>query len=164
MIYGAHAIVFSRAPGEARALLEKILDSNKVDAGGGWLIFALPPAEIAVHPTDEAPRTDLYLMCQDIEKTVDELREKGVTFSRAIKEVSWGRVTAIALPGGGELGLYQPRHQTALARPPAAAKGGAKARPKARTKAGAKAGAKAMAASKGRTRSGPSRTGSPRRR
>jgi len=156
MIYGAHALVFSRAPGEARALLEKILDGNTVDAGGGWLIFALPPAEIAVHPTDEAPRTDLYLMCQDIEKTVDELREKGVTFSRAIKEVSWGRVTAIALPGGGELGLYQPRHQTALARPPAGARAGAKA--------GAGAGKKARAASKSRTRSRPSRTGSPRRR
>jgi len=156
MIYGAHALVFSRAPGEARALLEKILDGNTVDAGGGWLIFALPPAEIAVHPTDEAPRTDLYLMCQDIEKTVEELREKGVTFSRAIKEVSWGRVTAIALPGGGELGLYQPRHQTALARPPAGARAGAKA--------GAGAGKKARAASKSRTRSRPSRTGSPRRR
>jgi len=156
MIYGAHALVFSRAPGEARALLEKILDGNTVDAGGGWLIFALPPAEIAVHPTDEAPRTDLYLMCQDIEKTVEELREKGVTFSRAIKEVSWGRVTAIALPGGGELGLYQPRHQTALARPPAGARAGAKA--------GAEAGKKARAASKSRTRSRPSRTGSPRRR
>jgi len=156
MIYGAHALVFSRAPGEARALLEKILDGNTVDAGGGWLIFALPPAEIAVHPTDEAPRTDLYLMCQDIEKTVEELREKGVTFSRAIKEVSWGRVTAVALPGGGELGLYQPRHQTALARPPAGARAGAKA--------GAGAGKKARAASKSRTRSRPSRTGSPRRR
>lgn len=152
MIYGAHALVFSRAPGEARALLEKILDSNKVDAGGGWLIFALPPAEIAVHPTDEAPRTDLYLMCQDIEETVEELREKGVTFSRAIKEVSWGRITAIALPGGGELGLYQPRHQTALARPPAGARTAAKARKKARP------------ASKARTPSRPSRTGSPRRR
>jgi hypothetical protein len=121
MIFGAHSIVFSRAPAEARELLEKILDTNKVDAGGGWTIFALPPAEIAVHPTDGAPRLDLYLMCQDIEKTIGELRAKGVKFSRAVSEESWGRVCAIALPGGGELGLYQPRHPTSLARPRAAA-------------------------------------------
>jgi len=138
MIFGAHAIVYSRAPGEARALLEKILDSNKVDAGGGWMIFALPPAEIAVHPTDGAPRLDLYLMCQDIERTIGELREKGVKFSRAVSEESWGRVCAIALPGGGELGLYQPRHPTALARPSASAS--AKAKPRGMRAATLKAG------------------------
>ncbi len=126
MIYGAHALVYSRAPGEARALLEKILGTTKVDAGGGWLIFALPPAEIAVHPTDGAPGIDLYLMCQDIEKTILELREKGVKFSRPVREVSWGRVTAIALPGGGELGLYQPRHATPLAKPRSAGTAGGK--------------------------------------
>jgi len=121
MIFGAHAIVFSRMPEEARALLEKILGGSKVDAGGGWIILALPPAEIAVHPTDGAPRLDLYLMCQDIQETIGELRAKGVKFSRAVSEESWGRYCAIALPGGGELGLYQPRHPTALARPRAAA-------------------------------------------
>ncbi len=133
MIYGAHALVFSRLPGEARALLETILGDTTVDAGGGWLIFALPPAEIAVHPTDGAPRMELYLMCQDIEKTINELRAKGVKFSRAISEVSWGRVSAIALPGGGELGLYQPRHPTALERPPGAVKAGRPA-PRARSR------------------------------
>lgn len=125
MIYGAHALVYSRAPEKARALLEKVLGTATVDAGGGWLIFALPPAEIAVHPTDGAPRIDLYLMCQDIEKTILALREKGVKFSRPVHDESWGRVTAIALPDGGELGLYQPRHASPLARP-SASKSGAK--------------------------------------
>ena len=146
MIYGAHALVFSRAPGEARALLEKILDGNRVDAGGGWLIFALPPAEIAVHPTDGTPRLDLYLMCQDIEKTILELREKGVKFSQPVREVSWGRVTAIALPGGGELGLYQPRHATPLGRP---ATSGRKTGPKGRARTnGSPAGRPRAAAAK----------------
>jgi len=129
MIFGAHAIVYSRAPEEVRELLGKVLGSTHVDAGGGWLIFALPPAEIAVHPTDGTPGLDLYLMCQDIEKTITELREKGVKFSRPVQEASWGRTTAFALPGGGELGLYQPRHPTAFARPSANGSGrAAKAR------------------------------------
>ena len=118
MIYGAHALIYSRAPAEARALLATILDPvDTVDAGGGWLIFALPPSEIAVHPTTGAPGIDLYLMCQDIEKTILALREKGVTFTKPVQDVSWGRVCAIALPGGGELGLYQPRHASPVDRP-----------------------------------------------
>ena len=128
MIYGAHALVYSRAPAEARALLEKVLGTTRVDAGEGWLIFALPPSEIAVHPTDGAPRIDLYLMCQDIEKTILELREKGVKFSKPVHDESWGRVTAIALPDGGELGLYQPRHASPVARPSAGLKSTAKPR------------------------------------
>jgi hypothetical protein len=119
MIYGAHALLYSRAPAQTRAVLDLVLGTKTVDAGGGWLIFALPPSEIAVHPTDGAPRTDLYLMCQDIEKTILELREKGVKFSKPIHDESWGRVTAIALPDGGELGLYQPRHASPVARPSA---------------------------------------------
>jgi hypothetical protein len=122
MIFGAHALIYSRAPGEARALMDKILGGTPVDAGGGWLIFALPPSEIAIHPTDGAPGIDLYLMCQDIEKTILELREKGVTFSRPVHDESWGRVSAIALPGGGELGIYQPRHASPVARPKTASK------------------------------------------
>jgi len=150
MIYGAHALVYSRAPGETRAILEKVLEgTKKVDAGGGWMIFALPPAEIAVHPTDGAPGIDLYLMCQDIEKTITELREKGVTFSRAVSEESWGRVSAIALPGGGELGLYQPRHATPLGRPPA--------------RAGAKSRAGPSASRSGSRRAASSKGGRPRR-
>jgi hypothetical protein len=119
MIFGAHAIIFSKAPEEARALLKKVLGSKSIDAGGGWLIFPLPPAEIAVHPTDGAPEHQLYLMCEDIEATIADLRAKGITFTRAVHDERWGRITAIALPGGGELGLYQPRHPMALARPSA---------------------------------------------
>jgi hypothetical protein len=126
MIYGAHALVYSRAPAETRAVLDIVLGTRNVDAGGGWLIFALPPSEIAVHPTDGASRIDLYLMCQDIEKTILELREKGVKFSKPIHDESWGRVTAIALPDGGELGLYQPRHASVVARPSAGSKSAAK--------------------------------------
>jgi hypothetical protein len=126
MIYGAHALVYSRAPAETRAVLDIVLGTRNVDAGGGWLIFALPPSEIAVHPTDGASRIDLYLMCQDIEKTILQLREKGVKFSKPIHDESWGRVTAIALPDGGELGLYQPRHASPIARPSAGPKSSAK--------------------------------------
>jgi hypothetical protein len=126
MIFGAHAVIFSKAPQETRALLKKVLGTRSIDAGGGWLIFALPPAEIAVHPTDGAPEHQLYLMCEDIEATITELRAKGITFTRAVRDVSWGRVTAVALPGGGELGLYQPRHPTALERPSAAKPVGSK--------------------------------------
>ncbi len=128
MIYGAHALVYSRAPDQTRDLLDTILGTKTVDAGGGWLIFALPPSEIAVHPTDGAPHTDMYLMCQDIEATILRLREKGVKFTKAVQDVSWGRVTAIALPDGGELGLYQPRHASPVPRPGASAKPAAKAR------------------------------------
>ena len=126
MIFGAHAIVFSRAPGEARSLLKNIMGGRTIDAGGGWLIFALPPAEIAVHPTDGTPGVQLYLMCQNIEETITELRAKGIKFTQAVQEASWGRFTAIALPGGGELGLYQPRHATAFARPSASKSSGRK--------------------------------------
>jgi hypothetical protein len=119
MIFGAHAIIFSKAPEEARQLLKTVLDTRSVDAGGGWLIFSLPPAEMAVHPTDGTPSQQVYLMCEDIEATIDELRSKGIKFTQAVREASWGRITAIALPGGGELGLYQPRHPMALTRPSA---------------------------------------------
>jgi hypothetical protein len=127
MIYGAHALLYSRAPERTRAVLDIVLGTRTVDAGGGWLIFALPPSEIAVHPTDGTPRADLYLMCQDIEKTILELREKGVTFTKPVRDESWGRVTAIALPDGGELGLYQPRHASPVPRPSAGSKSTARA-------------------------------------
>src|SRR5271169_188627 len=96
VIFGAHAVIFSKAPQDARALLKTVLGTRSVDAGAGWLIFALPPAEIAVHPTDGAPEHQLYLMCEDIEATITELRAKGITFTQAVRDVSWGRVTAIA--------------------------------------------------------------------
>jgi len=133
MIFGAHAVIFSKAPEEARLLLKKVLGSTSIDAGGGWLIFPLPPAEIAVHPTDGTPEHQLYLMCEDIEATITELRAKGITFTKAVRDERWGRITAIALPGGGELGLYQPRHPMAVVRPkakPRSVAGKKKAAPK----------------------------------
>jgi predicted enzyme related to lactoylglutathione lyase len=113
MITGAHAIVFSRDADALRAFFANVLELPSVDAGGGWLIFALPPAEVAAHPSDEAGAYELYLMCDDIRATVAQLREKGATFSRDVSDEGWGLVTAIDLPGGGELGLYQPRHPIA---------------------------------------------------
>jgi predicted enzyme related to lactoylglutathione lyase len=112
VITGAHSIIHTPDPDGVRAFFRNVLELPSVDAGHGWLIFALPPAEVAAHPTDGASRHELYLMCDDIDATVAELRRKGVEFSRPIDEERWGRVTAIGLPGGGEIGLYEPRHPT----------------------------------------------------
>jgi hypothetical protein len=95
-----------------RAFLRDVLGFESVDAGGGWLIFALPPAELAAHPSDGDTRLELYLMCDDVEVTVAELQAKGVEFTRAVRDEGWGLVTAMRVPGGGELGLYEPRHPT----------------------------------------------------
>ena len=85
-----------------------------MDAGAGWLIFALPPAELAAHPGEGPGRHELYLMCDDIETTVRDLEHKGVEFARPVSDEGFGLLTAIRMPGGGELGLYEPRHPTAL--------------------------------------------------
>jgi predicted enzyme related to lactoylglutathione lyase len=114
MIIGAHAILYSKKADEVRAFFRDILKYPFVDAGHGWLIFALPPAELAVHPAENEQYHELYLMCDDIEKTISDLKSRGVTFLRPVQDASFGRVTAIQLPGGLELGLYQPRHPTAL--------------------------------------------------
>ena len=99
-----------------RALFRDVLGFSSVDAGHGWLIFALPPAELGIHPAEEDGQgsAELYLMCDDLESTVAELRNKSVELARPVSDQGWGRVTAIRLPGGGELGLYEPRHPTAL--------------------------------------------------
>jgi predicted enzyme related to lactoylglutathione lyase len=112
VITGAHVINFTRDPERVRAFVRDVLGFASVDAGGGWLIFALPPAELAVHPAEDDSCYELYLMCDDIEATVDELKRKGVEFTRPISDERWGLVTAFALPGGGELALYEPRHPT----------------------------------------------------
>jgi hypothetical protein len=109
MITGVHAIQFTPDADGLRAFLRDVLELRSVDAGGGWLIFGLPPAELAAHPSDEIA-TQLYLMCDDIEATTAELQAKGVELTREVSDEGWGLVTAIALPGGGELGLYEPRH------------------------------------------------------
>ena len=112
MITGAHSIIYTSDADGVRAFFRDVLELPHVDAGHGWLIFALPPAEVAAHPTDAAGRHELYLMCDDIHAAVEELGAKGVEFSRPIEEERWGLVTAIRLPGGVELGLYEPRHPT----------------------------------------------------
>jgi catechol 2,3-dioxygenase-like lactoylglutathione lyase family enzyme len=110
MITGAHAIVYSSDADADRAFFRDVLGFPSVDAGGGWLIFALPPAELAAHPAEQSGRHELYLMCDDVEATVAELELKGVEFSGPVSEQGFGLLTAIKLPGGGELGLYEPRH------------------------------------------------------
>jgi hypothetical protein len=111
LITGVHAIIFGGDPDAAREFFRDTLELQSVDAGGGWLIFALPPAELAVHPTDEGPHHELFLMCDDIDATVEELTRKGIEFTQDISDQPWGLATAFRLPGGGELGLYEPRHQ-----------------------------------------------------
>ena len=110
MITGAHAIVYSRDADADRAFFRDVLGFPSVDAGGGWLIFALPPAELAAHPADAGGRHELYLMCDEIESTVAELQAKGVEFTAPVSDQGFGLLTSIRLPGGGELGLYEPRH------------------------------------------------------
>jgi predicted enzyme related to lactoylglutathione lyase len=114
VITGVHAIVFGTDADAVRAFFRDVLELESVDAGGGWLIFALPPAELAAHPTNGDLHHELYLMCDDIEATVAELGGKGVEFTGPVSDEGFGLVTAIRLPGGGELGLYEPRHPTAL--------------------------------------------------
>ena len=113
MIDGSHMILFSADPEADRAFFADVLEFPNVDAGGGWLIFALPPAEVAMHPAEGPGSQELYFMCDDIDATISELRAKGVEFTAGIAEERWGRVTRFRLPGGGEVGMYQPHHPRA---------------------------------------------------
>jgi catechol 2,3-dioxygenase-like lactoylglutathione lyase family enzyme len=113
MIFGAHVILYSNDVEADRAFFQDILGFSSVDAGHGWLIFALPPAELAVHPADEDVRNEVYLMCTDLKAQMIALREKGVSCSE-VDEARWGSVTRIRLPGGGNIGLYQPNHPSPL--------------------------------------------------
>jgi hypothetical protein len=114
MIIGIHALVYSKHADAVRAFLRDILELPSVDAGGGWPIYALPPAEIAVHPSDAPDKHELYLICDDLDSTVATLAAKGVSVSTPIKEERWGRVTSIKIADGSLLGIYQPKHPTAL--------------------------------------------------
>jgi len=116
MIFGAHVIVYSQDAEADRAFLRDILGFKSVDAGHGWLIFALPPAEVAVHPDEANDRHELYFMCEDLKAEISALKKKGVACSELHKE-RWGSITRISLPGGGQIGLYQPKHPMALALP-----------------------------------------------
>ncbi len=116
MIHGVHALIYTRRAGAVREFFRKVLKFTAVDAGHGWLLFALPPAELGIHPTAGKSSCELYLMCEDIEKTVAAMKKKGVKFAGGITTAAWGRVTTIRLPGGVAMGLYEPRHPTAMAR------------------------------------------------
>ena len=115
MVFGAHVIVYSKDAEADRAFLRDVLGFPSVDAGHGWLIFALPPAEVAVHPAEENGRHELYFVCDDLQAEMAALAKKGVSCSEVHQE-RWGSLTTIGLPGGGRVGLYQPKHPMALAR------------------------------------------------
>jgi hypothetical protein len=108
-ITGAHAIIYSTDADADRALLKDVFNFKHVDVGGGWLIFALPPAEVAVHPSGENDVHELYLMTDDVEGFVKAMKQRGVACA-AVEDKGWGRLTQITLPGGGTLGVYEPRH------------------------------------------------------
>jgi predicted enzyme related to lactoylglutathione lyase len=110
VINGIHAIVFSPEAEKVRAFFADVLGMPAVDAGGGWLIFALPPAELAVHPADGVGHHELYLMCDDIQATLAELSGKGAEVTRDVSDQGWGLLAAIRLPDGSELPVYEPRH------------------------------------------------------
>jgi len=125
MINGVHLLLYSRDPEADRVCLRDVLGFRSVDVGEGWLIFALPPAELGIHPGDgkfverhadqELSGSVVYLMCDDLRATIDALNSKGAK-TTDIVQAGWGVTTTIRLPGGGGLGLYEPRHATALQR------------------------------------------------
>src|SRR5207302_7508488 len=100
-ISGVHALIYSSKPDQMRAFFRDVLELPSVDAGGGWLIFALPPAELAAHPAEESGRHELYLMCDDIHATIAELEAKGVEFAGPVQEAGFGLLTSLRVPGGG---------------------------------------------------------------
>jgi catechol 2,3-dioxygenase-like lactoylglutathione lyase family enzyme len=113
MINGAHVVIYSKDADADRAFLKDTLNLPFVDVGHGWLIFALPPSEVACHPADENNNHEFFLMCDDLKATISDLAAKGIRCSE-VQAQPWGSLTKIQLPGGGALGLYEPRH----ARPP----------------------------------------------
>ncbi len=109
MIIGAHTIIFSKDPEADRTFLKDVLKLSYVDTGEGWLIFALPPAELGVHPYKRNNVHRLYLMCEDINAFIEAMKQRGIRYDPVV-EAEWGLLTNISLPGGGKLGIYQPRH------------------------------------------------------
>jgi len=136
MLIGAHAIIYSKDSEADRTFLKDVLGFPHVDVGGGWLIFGLPPSEVAVHPADDNGTHELYLMTDDVEGFVADMQDKGLACD-AISNQGWGMLTSVTMPGGGKLGVYQPRHASppqatakAAAKKPAKKKPAAKAKPK----------------------------------
>ena len=115
MISGAHVVLYTKDPEADRAFFRDVLDFKSVDAGRGWLIFALPAAEAAFHPAEENGGHELFFMCDDLEAEMAALSKKNVAFSE-IQEARWGSIVKMRLPGGSDISLYQPKHATALGR------------------------------------------------
>jgi hypothetical protein len=127
MIIGAHSIVYSKNSTADRAFLRDVLGLPSVDAGDGWLIFGLPPSEVAVHPSEKNDVHEFYLMCDDVEALIADLAKRNVTCS-PVRNMGWGVLTQVSLPGGGKLGIYQPRHARPKAAPAARSAGFTSAR------------------------------------
>jgi catechol 2,3-dioxygenase-like lactoylglutathione lyase family enzyme len=113
MIHGAHVIIYSKDAEADRAFFRDVLKYEAADAGRGWLIFALPPAELAVHPSEENDVHELFLMCDDVQAIIAEMKKQNVECS-PVDEQRWGSITRLTLPGGGKLGIYQPKHASPL--------------------------------------------------
>jgi hypothetical protein len=124
MIIGAHSIIYSKNPDADRAFLRDVLRLTNVDVGGGWLIFGLPPAEVAVHPSEKNDVHEFYLMCDDVQALITEMNQHGIDCG-PVNNLGWGVMTHLMLPGGGKLGVYQPRH----GRPPVMSTGKAMKKP-----------------------------------
>jgi catechol 2,3-dioxygenase-like lactoylglutathione lyase family enzyme len=157
VIVGTHAIVYAKDADRARAFFRDVLGLRHVDAGEGWLIFRLPPAEVGVHPGEESGRHELYLVCDDVRRTVRDLEKKGVRFLEPVADRGWGLLTTLEIPGGGAMGLYEPRHPTTF--PRRAVTKGAR-RPKAKRRAAA---TKSPARRPARTKRAPARRALARR-
>lgn len=117
MINGVHALIHAKEPEKARAFFRDVLEWEHVDAGDGWLIFAMPPAEVGVHPLmeGEEQRHEVYLMCEDIEAAVKKIEAAGIECSE-VQNTGWGKLTSFQLPGGGPMGMYEPLHPVAIRR------------------------------------------------
>lgn len=113
MISGAHIVVYSKNAEADRAFFRDVMGFKSVDAGHGWLIFALPPAEAAFHPSEDHTVHELYFLCDDLKAEMASLAKKNVKFSK-VEEARWGSITKMSLPGGGQVGLYQPKHPLAI--------------------------------------------------
>jgi len=133
MITGAHSIIYSKKSEEDRAFLKDVLQFPYVDVGHGWLIFGLPPSEVAVHPSEKGGTHELYLMCDDIEAFVADMKKRGIA-TDPVENQGWGLLSNVTLPGGGKLGVYQPRHARPKS-PGGASKAKRPGKPKAKTTA-----------------------------
>jgi len=142
MIHGAHVIVYSRDSGADRDFFRDVLEYPFVDVGHGWLIFALPPAELAVHPSDENDKHELYFMCDDVQAFIAQMKARGVACSE-VHEERWGSITHLTLPGGGKIGVYQPKHPSPKPKAPPRPKPKSKAKAKKTPKRGPKVATKA---------------------